>query len=59
MELMEYETNLLPGEMKKTASLDSFKLKIYTLCKTYLPNLGYLQSRTLLVVAILYLFDIK
>ena len=43
--------NLLPGQIKNPANLDSFKLKIKqwscaecpcTLCKTYLPNLGYL-----------------
>ena len=43
--------NLLPREIKNSANLDSFKLQIKqwrclefpcTLCKTYLPNLGYL-----------------
>ena len=43
--------NLLPHEIKNSANLVSFKLKIKqwrclectcTLCKTYLPNLGYL-----------------
>ena len=43
--------NLLPGQIKNSANLDSFKLKIKqwrcaecpcTLCKTYLANLGYL-----------------
>ena len=43
--------NLLPREIKNSANLDSFKLKIkqcrclecpFTLRKTYLPNLGYL-----------------
>ena len=45
--------NLLPGQIKNSANLDSFKLKIKqwhcaecpcTLCKTYLPNLGYLYG---------------
>ena len=43
--------NLLPREIKNSTSLDSFKLKNKQwccvecpciLCKTYLPNLGYL-----------------
>ena len=43
--------NLMPGEIKGSVNLDYFKLKIglwrylecsYTLCKTYLSNLGYL-----------------
>ena len=43
--------NLLPRQIKNLANLDSFKLQIKqwhcveclcTLCKTYLPNLGYL-----------------
>ena len=47
----------MPCQIKKLANLDSFKLKIKqwgcvkcpcTLCKTYLPNLGYLQGRSLL-----------
>ena len=42
--------NLMPGEIKGSVNLDYFKLKIelwrylecsYTLCKTYLSNLGY------------------
>ena len=43
--------NLLPRRIKNSAKLDAFKLKIKQwrcaecpciLCKTYLPNLGYL-----------------
>ena len=46
--------NLLPCGIKNSASLDSFKLKNKQeccvecpciLCKTYLPNLGYLSGR--------------
>ena len=49
--------NLMPCQIKNLANLDSFKLKIKqwgcvkcpcTLCKTNLPNLGYLQGRSLL-----------
>ena len=49
--------NLIPREIKNSANLDSFKLKImqwrclacpFTLSKTYLPNLGYLKGRILL-----------
>ena len=49
--------NLLPREIKNSENLDSFKLKIKqwrclecpcTLCKTYLPDLGYLHGQNLL-----------
>ena len=49
--------NLLPHQIKNSANLDSFKLKIKqwrckefprNLCKTYLPNLGSLKGRSLL-----------
>ena len=49
--------NLLPLQIKNSVNLDSFKLKIKqwrcvecpcTLCKTYIPSLGYLEGGSLL-----------